>query len=429
MKLKINFEGKVNKILFKEEYKTYLSFLNLLSTKTHIPKELIEISYRDGDQEIINIEDQEDIEFFLNEIKERQTAEITVNKKRLTLNRSQFSQKLSSVEQRSRRKSKNKFNRDDSHFDISDWSISMITNKKSGEVDEKAEDLEFKNLLTTQYSTRKKSSKMALGSLENLYMQLFSQMMEMKMNYENKLSMIEKNKSAMEIDLVSLKKKLQDVIDSNKELEDQLLNIKKSSSAKITERNPQLFCSVKESTQLNDSVYSNNTYYQKMINDLKNTALSSKHMLQCNLCKIKPIEGKRFICLICKNFNSCEECVQNKKHEHPLRLVLSAKERTRKDNKNNKTEEGENLNFKESIKDMLGNNLNKWISNKNGGEGLKSQNQLSSIRDSLRSYVSKSRNEINTTEITFGENSPLRKAEKGLGTEVDLNLADFVNNL
>ena len=37
---------------------------------------------------------------------------------------------------------------------------------------------------------------------------------------------------------------------------------------------------------------------------------------ECNNCGVKPIEGIRYACSECKNFNFCADCEEKVKHEH-----------------------------------------------------------------------------------------------------------------
>ena len=45
---------------------------------------------------------------------------------------------------------------------------------------------------------------------------------------------------------------------------------------------------------------------------------------ECNGCGIKPIVGIRYVCSECKNFNFCETCEENVKHEHYFLKVRPA---------------------------------------------------------------------------------------------------------
>ena len=42
--------------------------------------------------------------------------------------------------------------------------------------------------------------------------------------------------------------------------------------------------------------------------------------IKCNLCKCEKIEGIRYFCGICQNFNLCEKCEEKfgRAHGHPL---------------------------------------------------------------------------------------------------------------
>ena len=46
--------------------------------------------------------------------------------------------------------------------------------------------------------------------------------------------------------------------------------------------------------------------------------------LNCNGCnKMAPIRGNRYFCLICPNFNLCQNCGDTNNHQHELILTSS----------------------------------------------------------------------------------------------------------
>lgn len=42
----------------------------------------------------------------------------------------------------------------------------------------------------------------------------------------------------------------------------------------------------------------------------------------CDGCQQKPIIGKRFKCLVCPNYDLCEQCESNQLHGHPMMRLL-----------------------------------------------------------------------------------------------------------
>lgn len=47
----------------------------------------------------------------------------------------------------------------------------------------------------------------------------------------------------------------------------------------------------------------------------------------CDGCKKNPIVGRRYKCLVCPDYDLCEECERNEIHGHPMmRLMQSTQE-------------------------------------------------------------------------------------------------------
>ena len=45
--------------------------------------------------------------------------------------------------------------------------------------------------------------------------------------------------------------------------------------------------------------------------------------LICQSCKIQPIKGNRYFCLVCSDFNLCESCGESVNHKHLLLFTSS----------------------------------------------------------------------------------------------------------
>jgi hypothetical protein len=42
------------------------------------------------------------------------------------------------------------------------------------------------------------------------------------------------------------------------------------------------------------------------------------HRVCCDGCEINPIEGVRYKCSVCEDFDLCEKCEATMEHSHPL---------------------------------------------------------------------------------------------------------------
>ena len=44
----------------------------------------------------------------------------------------------------------------------------------------------------------------------------------------------------------------------------------------------------------------------------------SSHEVKCSACNVQTIQGARYCCLTCQNFNLCSNCEENTDHPHAL---------------------------------------------------------------------------------------------------------------
>ena len=54
--------------------------------------------------------------------------------------------------------------------------------------------------------------------------------------------------------------------------------------------------------------------------------------LSCQGCKVNPIKGNRYFCLVCSDLNFCETCGESTTHDHPL--LFTSSEQNAKNNSN-----------------------------------------------------------------------------------------------
>ena len=105
--------------------------------------------------------------------------------------------------------------------------------------------------------------------------------------------------------------------------------------------------------------------YDEMRNQLENKNESNKnkiihHGIKCNRCFQCPINGYRYKCCECYDYNLCEKCKENNSitEEHPHDFI-KMKNEEKKNNPINKIQKTNNVNDK--------NNLNIFNNNKNEG--------------------------------------------------------------
>lgn len=47
------------------------------------------------------------------------------------------------------------------------------------------------------------------------------------------------------------------------------------------------------------------------------------HGVECSVCKVLPIRGKRYKCMICNDFQICQNCENDDVHAHPVIRMTS----------------------------------------------------------------------------------------------------------
>lgn len=44
----------------------------------------------------------------------------------------------------------------------------------------------------------------------------------------------------------------------------------------------------------------------------------------CDGCNVKPMIGRRYKCLVCENYDLCENCEVNAIHAHPMMRLMQS---------------------------------------------------------------------------------------------------------
>lgn len=56
-----------------------------------------------------------------------------------------------------------------------------------------------------------------------------------------------------------------------------------------------------------------------MSSKIKGASETVHQTVTCDICKTEAIEGNRYKCAVCENFDICDICFLNRKHsEHPM---------------------------------------------------------------------------------------------------------------
>ena len=338
MYLKIHFYDRLLKFVFKDGFKTYDGLATFIEEKTGISRDQLKIVFTDLEGDLMNITSNDDIEFFLDQKRNEEYKEIIVSRVR----DSEFNQhrsgsriirKVSADVEKLRKSPANVF-RDHSINHAMDWSFSTI--KRHNEFEDRGDDTELKSLGFSHASVKKKGvNDESVRALEGCFTQLMSQVCEMKMTYESKISALEGKQNALVQNLTTCENTVMQLKDENAALKTEVNTLNKD-VADLKSQDDRLTIQTRSygvGTMLSSGVLSVN-------NQCRNQQIVEPHRIQrqpseahylsliqqlvCKMCDMKPIVGKRYICLECKAYNTCESCAMSKYHEHPLRLVINS---------------------------------------------------------------------------------------------------------
>lgn len=277
MFLKINYEGKVKKIKYKEDYKRITDLKALCAKVTGWEPDGFIIHFIDTKNNDLCLESDEDIEYFINQTKGSTFINLTVNKVNksnkhsIDLDRTETNilMHLSgrSIEQDNTSKITKDNDKEDLSFSFSK-SFNMLENQMKGERD---------------LSDNQNSS---LNQTERKYIH-YTDSNDIKDQLDGLTSSFDKVKIQYNLRLDALETSLEKACNT-------LLEIK-------------------EVIELQ-----NNEDKNRFIGPSKKVSIH--YNVKCMKCRQCPILGRIYTCIICDDFNSCEECYSSITHRHELYL-------------------------------------------------------------------------------------------------------------
>lgn len=337
MYLKVHFYDRLLKFIFKEDFKTFEGLASFVEEKTGVPKAYLKITFTDLEGDVIDMTSNDEIEYFLDQYKDEDFKEIMVERNRDSeFNHNKMSQRFnrrtSTDHERPKRHTINVF-KENSPNNTMDWSVSTV--KKPTDFDDRGDDTDIKSLGFSHNSMRKKSmNDDAVRALEGCFTQMMSQMFEMKIAYESKISTLEHDQKALVKTMAIFEDAVVHLKTENSALKQELLNITKdvsdikSQDERMTILTKSYTDSIQTSTVFGSEMFCDRqkaiepTRVERQSCNLNIPKVLSKH--DCSMCDMKPITGKRYICLDCKAFHACEPCATTKYHEHQLRFVINS---------------------------------------------------------------------------------------------------------
>lgn len=339
MYLKITYEQKTKKVLFKEEFNKISPFRQFLSDLSNIQKEELKITFRDEEVMDYEIQDQSDLDFFLKHSKTEKFACLKLEKKKT------FEFPDTNFEEM------NTVNHSDAFFNNVTNDISVFFPAEPFTVDQSNIDLLHfeKNdkikLEETPFTFEVQNNGDQMFKIEDNPL-----IFEPKDNESEKSSDDEKPKSQKSKNSHSLIK--DDKSQLTKPKEEKIISkpitiLKKPgnqanilSDSNIVKFEESGFgisvldrlCALEQKTDfINSSIIQsskiglNNKDEVDQINnqpklsaDLMNQGSTKHFHISCNTCKIMPIIGKRYKCLVCPNFDMCQKCEALNPHSHPM---------------------------------------------------------------------------------------------------------------
>ena len=286
MFVKISFEDEFKKVIFKEEYKCYEKLLALVKKVTKKEEKDFQLFFTDLEKTEIEIKDDLDIEYFLSQVDpDKVIREIRVVK------REQIEKEAEPLKQ--------------------DQIDSPYKEKPDIDVEPLEEPFELTEKEKPVTQEQPKETPVYVGEISESTFDIKEEKKEpivMDDKDEELLNEASKNQlNTMEesfhlaIDKISqVRDKVAKRENKLKELPDKLekqMEIKKKNEDRRKEKEIR-----KKKKMVRDQILHEN--------------------VSCDMCKVHPIKGRRFNCMVCPDYDLCERCEASQAHSHPMMRIL-----------------------------------------------------------------------------------------------------------
>ena len=324
MFLKIVFASSVKKLKFKDEWSNLENFQNLIESVTGLPVGSFELRFRDSEDDPVVIHDRHDMEYFVDTTKNETFATIYV------LEKEEHNQSIEFLEV-----SQNE-NTNATHklYPVGDAIIEevepqeILSEKTSVDLpveerveresqtdivhnDDKGVDAPAMNIEPEQESTPQESEPFHFRSNvwnsapfnpTNIFQQPILRNFAQSINtlFEPLNSRVQTNNSFS-------------AINNNNLLENRISELEKKISLLSQQVNTSNTIPQVSTTETVTRIPHRNSFEEPITNPE-----TIHHGVTCDGCNQNPIKGRRFKCLVCYNFDLCEQCEASTQHAHPM---------------------------------------------------------------------------------------------------------------
>lgn len=302
MFLKLQFKNNVKKIVFKENEQSHQNLVELIERITGIPRDRLQISFKDIENEVININDAFSLEYFLDINKGKDFAnliidEIEPNQPQLNIeptNQEFYELNLAIEESLAESQKANVQKNLQEQIPQSFIEINPAHHEEEFRIQEEIPETNLVRMLE-RIEIQVQTPPIIQ---ENQSTEIKIDFKEVQSQTETKPLIQEK---VVEEDHKNPKK-------YKKLIKKHMKDIENRYDSKIE--------------SLENMIKSLSTNSLK--NSMKNSSVLTSHIgVTCDGCNKNPIIGKRYKCLVCPDFDFCEECESANEHMHPMIRVAS----------------------------------------------------------------------------------------------------------
>ena len=303
MFLKITFDNEFKKVIFKEEYKEYSNLLSLVKKVTKKEEKDFQLFFTDIENTEIEIKDDLDIDYFLNqESSSKKIREIRVVKRKEEENPAE-EMKSDPIDKAPEKSADIDIKPIEEPFELTEQDKPITKEEpmqsnfdviqiKEGDFNLQEDTIEVKEKVAKPVVIEKKEQPIEIDDKD---VELLNEATNNKTNQMEESFHLAIDKISKVRDSIS--KRGSKFRELSEKLEQRKMEIKK----KNEERRK-----LKEEREKKKKIRNNITHDK----------------ISCDVCTVYPIKGRRFNCMVCPDYDLCEKCEASHPHNHPMMRIL-----------------------------------------------------------------------------------------------------------